>query len=113
MNRSIVYAFAFATFAAAAASAQAGGASSPKMQIVVSYGDLNVASEAGARALLGRIEAASRKICGSEPDIRDLKGHGLYASCVKSSMDRAVASLPQPAVAELYGERTLYKVAQN
>ena len=66
------------------------------MSVRVSYADLNLASQAGAKAVLQRIVNAAGTICGTEPtaplDRMD------YARCVKATTDRAIASVGNPTL---------------
>jgi len=77
----------------------------------VHYGDLNLGSDDGASALLGRLTAASRRVCGPA-DTADLHMQVLYDRCLHIAMDRAVADIGSPRVASLYTGQPL-AVAQN
>lgn len=66
----------------------------------VSYADLDLGHEAGARALLMRIKSAAKRVCGSEPDPRVVDRS--YSRCVDSALDRAVAEVNRPAVNALH-----------
>ena len=70
---------------------------------VVRFSDLNLTHEEGARILLGRLRHAARMVCSPAADARDLKRISLYESCLKESMDRAVADVHAPLVSALYG----------
>jgi UrcA family protein len=70
---------------------------------VVSYSDLNLAHEDGARTLLTRLDHAATHVCGGRPGIADLRAWASYEVCRKAAMDRAVATLSAPLVASLYG----------
>jgi len=69
--------------------------------MVVHYEDINVKQPAGAQILMARIDAASRKVCGPAPDIRDLGAWAAFKSCTRRATDRAVASLPFDLMAAL------------
>ena len=69
------------TFAAAAGSAQAG-------DVRIAWGDLNLATPAGADAFDGRVRAAARRMCRAVPMI------GGKAACLAAIRDEAVAQLP-------------------
>jgi len=80
-----------------AAGADAGPAMSPTsdrdaVSVKVSFADLDASGEAGAKALLKRIQNAARDICGSELN---------PFACRSDTVDRAVASLGNPAVTAL------------
>jgi UrcA family protein len=85
-----------------AATAHAGGSSDPTVTSVsVSVADLNLSSPAGAQVVLRRIHNAAETICGDKPDIRLIQRSALYQSCVKTAVDRTVASLDSPVVTAL------------
>jgi UrcA family protein len=81
--------------AAPARAEQAGGL----RQARVSYADINTASDAGILVLRHRIQAASRTLCGPQPDLRDLDRGMLYRTCVQQSMQRALDELPTGSLA--------------
>ena len=68
----------------------------------ISYTDLNLASEAGARVMLHRINRAAKSVCGLEPDDL-LDGRVQYFACVHATVDKAVARLQSPLVTALNG----------
>ena len=79
--------------------------------VVVDYSDLDVSRAIGARKLLGRLWHAAHVVCGQVPDIRDLDRLARFHSCVKASMDRAVADTHLPLVIALYARPEW--IAQN
>lgn len=86
--------------------AQSPGASNGR-QVVVNYSDLDISSRAGAQALIDRMRQAASQVCGQSPDRRSFM-YRFYRTCVADALDRGVASLNAPVVAELYrGNRTL------
>jgi UrcA family protein len=96
-----------ATLAAAsllvAAAAQAGEANPDTSSVTVRSPDLNMNTEAGAKAMLKRITAAAHVVCGPQPSGVELRRGQLYAACVKGTVDRSVASLNNPILARLNG----------
>jgi UrcA family protein len=68
---------------------------------VVSYGDLNLATEAGVRALYLRIVGAARQICGA-PDNRDLPEMRLSSNCRKEAIARGVQAVGNPLLVALH-----------
>lgn len=74
-----------------------------EISVAVPYGDLNLATRAGADTLRHRVQAAARQICGPEPS--DRLGYGrIYDDCVRATVDRAYATLHGPeAVAQTRG----------
>ena len=69
---------------------------------VVRFGDLNLASDAGAQTLYGRINLAARRVCAGAND--DRFGNRDYRACMKKAVDDAVAQVDRP---------TLYAVHQS
>ncbi len=90
-----------------AAAALAGGFTAPAFadtppaseaaSVVVPYGDLDVATPAGADALTQRIDSAAEKVC-HRPDIRDLKATVAFEECKADALAGAMEqlSLTQP-----------------
>ena len=70
----------------------------------VSYADLNLRTEAGARTLLGRIQGAAKKVCSPEPAPPDLTDQADYKTCLHDAQDGAVAELGNPRVSALYAQ---------
>src|SRR5476649_928425 len=95
-----VLGFAASTHAAPVADSSSDPAA---MSVNVSIADLNLASSSGAKVVLGRIHAAARTICGDEPDIRLTERFAIYQSCLKTTVDRTVASLGAPLVTAMSG----------
>ncbi len=59
----------------------------------ISYTDLNLGSEARARAMLTRINRAAKSVCGLEPDDL-LDGRVQYFACVQATVDRGMDRSP-------------------
>jgi UrcA family protein len=74
------------------------------ISVTVGYGDLNLASEAGAKAMVIRIQSAARRACGDAPDFRDLSRVAFYARCRSDTVARAVRTLDSPLVTALAGQ---------
>ena len=98
MNRSILFAAAFAL--AGTISAQAGDMNQQR-QTVVRYDDINVKQAAGAQILLARLDRAAKDVCGPAPDMRELGAWSSYKACTRTATDHAVASLPFDLMANL------------
>ena len=75
------------------------------MSITVSVADLNLDNRAGAKTALQRIHAAAKAVCGQEPDIGAVERLSLYDACIRTSTDRAVASLDSPVATAMNGAR--------
>ncbi len=82
-------------------------------QVTVRYDDLKVSEKSGAQALLFRITQAAAQVCGGKPDVLNLMKMRVFKGCMRDTMDRAVASLGEPSVAELYGLPRVTKVASR
>jgi UrcA family protein len=75
----------------------------PARTLIVSFADLNVGEEPGAKALIGRIKAAAQKVCGPRPSSPLLNREMIsYKTCVRDAMERGIASANQPLVVQLY-----------
>ena len=69
--------------------------------VVVKYGDLNLNTGAGVKALHVRLRKAARKVC-SPFDGRDLSQNLSYGSCVADAVTRAVADVNNPNLTRLH-----------
>ena len=103
MNRPLIPAIAAIALVAFGQSATAQAPFAAKArQTTISFGDLNVHSEAGAVVLLNRMRMAARIVCGPEPMFLDLHGRHFYDACRKNALDGAVAAVGAPEVVEIY-----------
>jgi UrcA family protein len=82
--------------------ARSAGSDFDAMSLRVSYADLNLDSAAGAETMLRRVHNAALSICGDEPSA-PLERVMVYRSCVRATVNRAVATLGNPRVAEMNG----------
>jgi len=110
MSRSLV--LAAATCAALALSALAPAsahAAAPAAQRV-SYADLNLDSERGARLLLRRIRAAAETVCHAGSAPLSLRAWQAARACARQATGRAVAQVNDPTLTALYEgrRRTMY-----
>jgi UrcA family protein len=87
------------------ASAQDTGTPSVK----VKYADLDLTSEAGARAILQRIHSAAKSACRDRSD-DTFDRYYLWTPCVAHATNRAVAALGNPTVTALNSSATAAKV---
>lgn len=69
----------------------------------VSYVDLDLTTEAGARTMLQRIRFTAREMCGSEPVHSPLtpRAPTHFRNCVIEAVDSAVTGLASPLVTAL------------
>jgi UrcA family protein len=96
----------FAFFIGISGTAHADGLGRTQMspQIAVSYADLDLSREAGARVMLSRLETAASSVCGGWPDLHRLENLTIYRACTRKAMDGAVAQLGSSRVSALYGQ---------
>jgi UrcA family protein len=83
---------AVAVLALSAASVQA--RSLMDNEVVVHYGDLNVATPDGAKALYTRVQIASAEICGYQPSHADIAATQVFKACSVAAQARAIKMLP-------------------
>jgi UrcA family protein len=95
----------FATAAAIGGEACGGhaAAASDAPSIAVRYGDLNLATADGNRALLHRIVAAASKVCLATPAPGSRIARN--RSCMEEAIARAVSDTRSPQLAELQAAR--------
>lgn len=72
-------------------------------ELHVSYGDLNLGNRSGAQVLMQRLNHAATQVCGPRPALRDLDSAADFNSCRKDALDRAVARIASPQLADIYG----------
>ena len=110
INRSRFLGITFATLAAAMVIGTAGAAPvSEAPSVKVSYGDLNLASDAGTQALYSRIVSAARDVCfARDVDNRDLGAMAASRSCVNTAIANAVSTIHNERLAALSGARTAH-----
>lgn len=77
-------------------------------QTVVSYGDLNLMSEAGRQQFDRRISRAVRLVCGANgaPQVESLKTTMLKRDCIKDTSARTMAERAKVLIAVSKGEGT-------
>ncbi|MFO1186545.1 MAG: UrcA family protein [Alphaproteobacteria bacterium] len=76
----------------------------PSKSMTVSYTDLDVSQEAGAKVLLSRIQASAKKVCGPAPSSAiDFRDKTIYQKCVQTAIDQAVAGSNQALLMNLHG----------
>jgi UrcA family protein len=73
--------------------------------VVVHYGDLDLSTQDGARALYKRISYAAAKVCPSE-DSRDLARYAHAQACREEAIARAVREINSPQLAALRDAHT-------
>jgi len=73
--------------------------------VAVDFSDLNVTSLAGAKVLLGRINAASSRVCGPAPAPIELSSQADWNKCMVDASSRAVGTLGNPLVTDLFEQK--------
>jgi UrcA family protein len=74
--------------------------------VVVSYGDLDIASAPGAAVLLGRIENASRLVCGERSGLAMIGERARdFAACRAGATAKAVRTVGAPALTQAAASR--------
>jgi UrcA family protein len=73
-------------------------------KIEVSYTDLDIATENGARALYRRIATAARQVCPSGEGSLIPKMDAMSRTCIRESIARAVREVNSPRLAEVEAE---------
>lgn len=77
---------------------------SARTAATVSYADLDLSTQDGARALLKRINIAAKEACGPEPVMSPLTPAAptLHERCITQAADKAVAEVNAPLVVALH-----------
>jgi len=79
-------------------------------QVHVSYADLNLATDAGAKVLFQRIHAAAERVC-EVPNMRDLSSLSRAQACTDHAIAVAVEAVKAPALTKIYDAK--YRVAPS
>ena len=69
--------------------------------VVVRYGDLDISTESGARALYARLGTAARRVCPDDNSY-DLRMLQTVRACRQQAIDRAVTNLNSTALAAVH-----------
>lgn len=106
--KSVVINASFMFFIAVSSSAHAQPPNQParNLQEVVTFQDLDLSREPGARVALNRLEAAASRVCGGWPDMHLLEQVARYHACTRNAMAGALAQLGSQRVNALYGVPT-------
>jgi len=102
MLRSLLPTLLAAAALTAGVATAAAAAEPERLSVPVKVGDLNIRSEAGAKAALGRIHRAAVTICG-ETDSKQLARQAMIDACVRDAVNTTVAQANSPALAALNG----------
>jgi UrcA family protein len=71
----------------------------------VTYGDLNLESPEGAKALYSRLRYAAREVC-SPFESKELSRRDMWQACVSGALESAVAKINKPLVSALHNQST-------
>ena len=77
------------------------GDDEPRKTLIVSYADLNVDTEHGAKVLYARLRQAAQDVC-STFESRELMVRAKWLRCYDSAMSAAVGQVNKIAVTKLY-----------
>ena len=70
--------------------------------VTVNYADLNLSTEAGSRALYGRLVVAARQVCPDSADtMLALRQNRDAQRCITATVQRAVKQIQHPKFAEV------------
>jgi UrcA family protein len=103
MNTAIKIA-ALAALACFTGSQQAHAQSAEPLSETVSFKDLDLTSEQGARILYVRLQRAARDVCSTYETL-ELSRRRPWQSCVDNALGTAVTKLNNPLVAALHNTR--------
>lgn len=91
--------FAIKALAAASLSLLAiAPAAAQEAQVTIHYGDIDIASQAGAEVLNARLQTGIKSVC-ARPDSRDLKAAVAWNECKDTAMSSALEQLAQKGAA--------------
>lgn len=106
--------FAAATAALALTSLVATPALARDISQNVSYANLDLGTEAGARAMLERIDDAARSVCGDTRGRISLSERTVVRACIAETKQQAVAELNNPTVTAMFeGQAPAVIIAQR
>lgn len=71
---------------------------------IVKFTDLKVDTSAGAEVLYRRIQSAARRVCSY--DATSIQGPSVWQSCVRPTVDAAVAKVNNPQLTALHTGRS-------
>ena len=92
-------------FALASAAALGFMAAAPASAGTLRYNELNLDQQAGAQAMLGRIEFAANAACGDRAGPMPLAQRAAIRRCVRDKSERAVSDVGNATLTALYYDR--------
>jgi UrcA family protein len=102
MKRTIMFAMASAAAVALLASTPAFADELDRADQRIEYQDLNLNSEQGAGAMLGRIEVAAAVVCGDRAGPMPLAQYFAIQQCMDEKVQGAVADVNHPTLTGIY-----------
>jgi UrcA family protein len=93
--------------------ASAATPSGDTVSVTISYDDLDLNTNAGARAMFARITHAAGQICGTQPGSQLIDKVQAYKGCMSSITDRAVTKLGNARVSAVAGRQASTTMAYN
>jgi UrcA family protein len=91
------------TLVFAAASSALAAEPSDRLTKRVTFGDLNLESQEGAKVLYARLRFAAREVC-SPLESRELSHGSAWKACFNDAMESAVAKINKPLVSALHNQ---------
>jgi UrcA family protein len=104
---------AISLFAGVSTASAATVPSSDTVSVTISYDDLDLNTNAGARAMFARITHAARQICGDQPDPQQLDRMAAYGVCMSSTTSRALSKLGSARVSAVASREAFTTLASN
>jgi UrcA family protein len=95
-SRVSAFAFALCVAGTLLPTANAATNANGEREVVVKYGDLNLANPEGVSALYKRLHSAAVRVC--ETDSPYLQKKAEERACIADSMERAIARVNSPAL---------------
>jgi UrcA family protein len=107
-SMSTIRMFAAASMIAATmpAFAGSGGSLLDLPRLVVSFADVNLATQSGAEVMLRRIFLAAKQVCGDRAGIRDTAERREIRFCVRVASANAVKDINAPMLTAVFEGRT-------
>lgn len=102
----------FVAIALAGMAAPSALAESRTVSVRVAYGDLNLASPAGAKTMMDRLQSASKRACGNT-GARGAMETRMARTCMKQAMTDAVKRLDAPVVTAMFMDDGRYALASR
>ena len=103
--RQLIAGASMVLFLASMANVVAGpGQESDDEEITVSYADLNIANEAGAKVLYRRLKSAAKEACGVESlhNHGSVTGMAVALECYEETLDELVAEIDSAPLQEIH-----------